>query len=156
MNLILTAEQKTALIDRLTRHIIDECKSVDVEERYCSMIDECYSFEKVGGPFESMTPSRVLKEVDPIAYRCGLGDYGDSDDNLVEIGDDYYEIDEVETAKEGFLNELRAELAEAEKEVEELESEEGRSETETDSMVGLRNEVARRESEIETVESHSF
>lgn len=45
------------------------------EEMYDDMIDEIYGEVKVGVTFSA---SRVLKELDPIAYRCGFNDYMDS------------------------------------------------------------------------------
>ena len=45
------------------------------EEMYDDMIDEIYGEVKVGVTFNA---SRVLKELDPIAYRCGFSDYVDS------------------------------------------------------------------------------
>lgn len=45
------------------------------EEMYDDMIDEIYGEVKVGVTFNA---SRVLKELDPIAYRCGFNDYMDS------------------------------------------------------------------------------
>ena len=45
------------------------------EEMYDDMIDEIYGEVNVGITFNA---SRVLKELDPIAYRCGFNDYMDS------------------------------------------------------------------------------
>ena len=42
-------------------------------ERYDDMLDECYGEVKICGM--SYCTSRALKEVDPIAYRCGFSDY---------------------------------------------------------------------------------
>ena len=42
-------------------------------ERYDDMLDECYEDPKICGM--SYCTSRALKEVDPIAYRCGFSDY---------------------------------------------------------------------------------
>lgn len=43
----------------------------DFEDSYCDMLDECYP--EVFG----ISPSRILRECDPIAYSCGLSDYVD-------------------------------------------------------------------------------
>ena len=45
----------------------------ELEEEYDDMIDECSEEIKIG--YISFLASRVLKECDPIAYRCGLNDY---------------------------------------------------------------------------------
>ena len=47
----------------------------EAEEMYEEMIDECYGEVNVGVTFNA---SRVLKELDPIAFRCGFNDYMDS------------------------------------------------------------------------------
>ena len=39
------------------------------EDDYCNMLDEIY------GDFMGYSASRILKEVDPIAYRCVFADY---------------------------------------------------------------------------------
>lgn len=67
---------------------LNNLRAFDLESAYDDMLNECCSFDSVGGPFEDMTPSRVLAEVDPIAYRCGMDDYADS-----LIGDQCYESD---------------------------------------------------------------
>jgi hypothetical protein len=66
---------------------------VNVEYLFCDFLDETYSFKEVGGPFEHMTPSSVLREMDPTWYRTGIADY---EDDLVEnqdylrLGDDIF------------------------------------------------------------------
>ena len=44
------------------------------EEEYNATIDETSEVNICGMEF---TPSRVLKELDPIAYSCGMNDYND-------------------------------------------------------------------------------
>ena len=46
---------------------------IEAHERYDDMLDECHEDVKVCGM--TYNTSRVLKEVDPIAYRCGFNDY---------------------------------------------------------------------------------
>jgi len=50
--------------------------SREVYDMYDEMLNDCTPMVKVGNL--EYLPSRVLKEVDPIAYRCGLNDYLDS------------------------------------------------------------------------------
>ena len=49
----------------------------DAHERFDEMLNECYDVIKFG----EMTymPADVLKECDPIAYRCMFNDYADSE-----------------------------------------------------------------------------
>ena len=51
-------------------------------EMYDEMLDECNEDPKICGM--SYCTSRALKEVDPIAYRCGFSDYTASleEDNI--------------------------------------------------------------------------
>ncbi len=54
----------------------------ELEQRFEAMLDDCYPMVQIGDmEFE---PSRVLKEVDPIAFRVGMFDYADS---LISDGD---------------------------------------------------------------------
>ena len=103
----------------LIEHITSNCCAIDTESVYDDMINECYSLEKVGGPFAHMLASRVLKEVDPIAYRCGFSDFADSQREFwAEVDGDYYERREAEKAKEEFVAELQAKAEKIEAELE--------------------------------------
>lgn len=70
-------------VGKLRRDIVEkqyELKHFEIDpdnhiEAYNEMLDECYDLSKVGGPFEHMSASYVLKECDETAYRCGLNDY---------------------------------------------------------------------------------
>lgn len=110
------------LLTDLATFIADECKAIDPEARFDDMLDECYSFDAIGGPFAHMSPSRVLKECDPTAYRCGVNDYADGED-WVEVGGDYYDRREAERARDEFVSTLEDEVTELEEEIEELEAE---------------------------------
>lgn len=86
---------------RLAAAVAEELRAVDVDAAYDEMLDECFSFDSVGGIFAYMMPSRVLAEMDPIAYRCGLSDWLDSEsERLEEIGGDYYDRDAVVEIRE--------------------------------------------------------
>jgi hypothetical protein len=54
-------------------------------QQFNDYLDESYPEVSVGG--HSFLPSRVLKDVDPIAYRTGLADYADL---LTKVG---YEVE---------------------------------------------------------------
>jgi hypothetical protein len=102
---------------RLIAHILAECSKIDVERQFDDMLDECYSFEKVGGPFEGMSPSSVLRLCDETAHRCGLNDWADGQrDQWTEIDGDWYETREVEKQREAFVDTLKDELADLENE----------------------------------------
>ena len=87
----------------VSARVADELTPIDMEARFNDMLDECYSFDAVGGPFANMSPSRVLLEVDPIAHRCGVNDYADSisrDRDITEIDGEYYDTEEVQAIRD--------------------------------------------------------
>lgn len=53
------------------------CDSYEGEEAYDEMLDECNEEVNICGM--TYSPSECLKRVDPIAYRCGLSDWADSE-----------------------------------------------------------------------------
>ena len=59
------------------------------------------------------TPSHVLKNVDPTAYRCGLNDFVDSLD--VEDSDEYKALQEE-------IDQLKSDIEDLESEIEDLEN----------------------------------
>jgi len=105
------------VIERLVAHIQAECSIVDRQAQFDDMLDECYSFDSVGGPFACMSPSSVLKEVDPVAYRCGVNDYFGTDDSFQEVAGETYRADEVSTARESFLDELQERIDDLQAEI---------------------------------------
>ena len=87
--------------------------SQEFEEMYEQMLDDCYEEIKIGSL--TFSPSQILKECDPIAYRCGKIDYADSMD--VAETEEYKQV-------ESELYEIEDRIEEIESEIEELESEE--------------------------------
>ena len=64
----------------------------DLYERYDSFLDECLGMVEIGGL--EYNQSLALKNVDPIAYRCGFNDWLDSelsDDRIILVNNKYYE-----------------------------------------------------------------
>ncbi len=90
------------LIERIREELTPISES-DLDAQYDEMLDDCYSFESVGGIFAGMTPSRVLQLCDETAYRCGFNDYLDGligDSITEEIDGDYWDLKEVDEIKE--------------------------------------------------------
>ena len=58
-------------------------------ERYDDMLDDCHEDVKICGM--TYNTSKALKDVDPIAYRCGFSDYTASleEDNIFVEGITY-------------------------------------------------------------------
>jgi hypothetical protein len=93
-----------ALNVRIVDYIESECEVVDAYEMYDNDLDEqgdiCIGYLKY-------SPSRVLKEIDEIAYRCGFNDFMDSlSDDYIEIGSSYYKKDDIDDALEDLSNEI--------------------------------------------------
>lgn len=140
-----------AIIRTLTERITSECKPVDREAAFDAMLDECYSFAAVGGPFMYMQPSAVLREQDPTAYRCGVNDYADGE-AWVEIEGETYDQAEVEAVIEEFKGELEAELSRLESTLEEMEAGDEPLETQDE----VRQQIAEKQFEIAAVEADPF
>lgn len=69
--------------------------NVDISEsEYCDYIDECYEAVEVMGM--SYNTSRVLQECDPVAFRCGLGDYESAIQTELEEAIDNEDDSEIE------------------------------------------------------------
>ena len=82
------------------------------EDQFTESLDESIPEIKIG--CLTYSPSHVLKNVDPVAYRCGLVDYIDSFD--VEDSDEYKELQEE-------IDQLESDIEDLENEIEDLESE---------------------------------
>jgi hypothetical protein len=116
----MTDVERDAVAD-MVRFVEEQCTTVDLEQRFRDMLDECYSFDSVGGPFSSMSPSDVLKQVDPVQFRCGVNDYGDGE--FYDIDGSAYDVREVDEARDEYIDNLEMELSDAETALEDLEAE---------------------------------
>ncbi len=114
--------EQTVLVQPMLDRIVEECTAIDCEEVFDQMLDEIYDFKAVGGPFAYMLPSRVLREIDPTAYRCGIADYMDSLETYEVEGETYYTSD-VTKAQEEYIDGLESELSELEEALSELDDE---------------------------------
>ena len=78
----------------------------DFADQFDDLLDESGTVEAGGYSFY---PSRILKELDPIAYSCSLNDYADSVFDASET-DDYKalqdEIDQLQSLIEDLENEI--------------------------------------------------
>lgn len=144
---------ENSIIEKLIAHIESECDAIDCEKAFDEMLDECYSFEDVGGPFASMCPSRVLKECDPVAYRCGVNDYFGSGNEYVEIAAETYRSDEVEAARESFLDELDSQISDLETEINDAEAEEDLNVSE---VAEMKRKLADLQADYQTVKNEAL
>lgn len=139
------------IITKLETKIADDLTSLDVNRMYDDMIDECYSFESVGGPFGHMLASKVLSECDPVAYRCGFNDWLDGEE-LVEINGEYYHQREAECIKDDLIDELKDELDDLQDQLDNMD--------EDDIDAGVNEVVEQQQFELEELivklRKHSF
>lgn len=117
----MNAHEKAAH-DLLMAAVKEDGQPRDMDAAYREMLDECYSFKAVGGPFDCMQPSRVLENEDPTAYRCGFSDYLGSG-QVTEIGDEYFDSKELEDIREQVADALDSEITDLEEEAEVLDAE---------------------------------
>lgn len=88
------------------------------EEAYDNMLDECH------GDFLGMAASRILKECDPTAYRCGFSDWADSafrdmrESDKRRMSDSFDELCEAVEEAEQARDDAQQELEDAEEEAE--------------------------------------
>lgn len=83
----------------------------DFADQFDEMLDESGTVEAGGYSFY---PSRILKELDPVAYRCSLNDYADS---IFEAS----ETDEYKALQEE-IDQLQSDIEDLENEIEDLEN----------------------------------
>ena len=90
----------------------------DYEDQFDESLDESIPEIEIG--CLTYSPSHVLKNVDPTAYRCGLNDFVDSLD--VEDSDEYKalqsEIDDIQEE----IDQLQSDIEDLESEIEDLEN----------------------------------
>ena len=83
----------------------------DFADQFDDMLDESGTVEAGGYSFY---PSRILKELDPVAYRCGLNDFADSYFDKEET-DEYRSLQEE-------IDQLESDIEDLESEIEDLEN----------------------------------
>ena len=104
-------EKNMSIKEKAEKRIIAELEPVDLEQLYRDMLDECEPEVKVAGL--SFCASRIVEELDPVAFRCGVCDYADSlvnDSITEEIGGNHYDYREAES----IVEEVEAEQEELE------------------------------------------
>ena len=83
----------------------------DFADQFDESLDESIPEIEIGSL--TYSPSHVLKNVDPVAYRCGLNDFIDSLD--VEDTDEYKELEDE-------IDQLKSDIEDLESEIEDLQS----------------------------------
>jgi hypothetical protein len=93
------------------RRIVAELEPVDLEQLYRDMLDDVGPEVRVAGL--SFCASRIVEELDPVAFRCGVCDYADSmvnDTITEEIEGNHYDLREAQE----IVDEVEAQLEEVE------------------------------------------
>ena len=81
--------------DWVIEHLIKEhCEAIDAEEQFEEMLNECYEPVKVG--FCEWDAGHVMKELDPVSFRCGVSDYLADEEQFVEVDGEYFNISDIE------------------------------------------------------------
>jgi hypothetical protein len=91
----------------LEKRVKEELKPIDLEQLYRDMLDECEPEVRVAGL--CFCASRIVEELDPTAFRCGVNDYADSligESISEEIDGEYYNLDEVNDIRDEVESEL--------------------------------------------------
>lgn len=85
-------------VEWVIEHLITQrCQPVDGAEMFEELLDECYEELKVGCC--TFSPSQVMKDCDPTAFRIGVSENLDSlaeDAQLYEVNGDYYQMSDIE------------------------------------------------------------
>lgn len=92
--------------EMLETRIKEELTPVDTEEHYAAALDDIYPVVEIGGL--TFDPSRIVKELDPTAFRCGMNDYLDGDESLEYVADDWYRADEVQKLRDEIEEDIEA------------------------------------------------
>ena len=95
--------------EMLEARIKEELTPIHIEDYYAAALDDIYPVVEIG--YLTFSPSQIVRELDPTAFRCGMQDYLDGDDTLEYVADEWYIAYEVEK--------LREEIEAAEEEEEE-------------------------------------
>ena len=88
------------------------------EDQFNELLDESIPEIEIG--HLTYSPSHVLKNVDPIAYRCGLNDFADSYFNKEET-DEYQSLQEEIDQLESDIEALESEIEDLQSQIEEME-----------------------------------
>jgi hypothetical protein len=81
--------------DWVIEHLIKEhCSPIDSEQELEELLNETCEMVKIGTL--EYDPGYVLKNIDPVAFRCGVSDMLADDEQFVEVSGEYYRINDIE------------------------------------------------------------
>ena len=81
--------------DWIIEHLIKEhCEAIDAEEQFEELLNETCETLKIGTL--EYDPGYVLRNIDPVAFRCGVSDMLADDELYVEVDGQYYNVCDIE------------------------------------------------------------
>lgn len=119
---IVNAESKIKRVEFEIKAKQSEIESFEyscTDDEYDEMLDDVYGDVEVCGM--TCPSSRALKELDPIAYNCGKGDYESNYD--LDSCEEYTDLQDELEDLEADLESLREELEDLQDDLDSLESE---------------------------------
>ena len=88
--------------DWVIEHLIKEhCSPVDAEEQFEELLNETCETVKIGSL--EYDPGYVLRNIDPVAFRCGVSDMLSDEDQFVEVDGQYYQVYDIENMVEELI-----------------------------------------------------
>jgi hypothetical protein len=78
---------------------VGEVMEHELEREYRDMLNDCHEPAKICG--YEYEPAQALKEVDPVAYRCGFSDFTGDDNYVIEFKGKYYRSDAIQEYIDG-------------------------------------------------------
>ena len=81
--------------DWVIEHLIKEhCTPIDAEEQFEELLSETCETVKIGSL--EYDPGYVLRNIDPVAFRCGVSDMLADDEQFIEVDGQYYQVYDIE------------------------------------------------------------
>ena len=110
-------KMQAQIADKEAQQNAIECDPDDFADQFDECLDGAGSIEVAGCTFY---PSQILKECDPVCYRCGLNDFTDSYFDKEET-DEYRSLQEEIDQLESDIEDLESEIEDLENQIEEIE-----------------------------------
>ena len=76
-------------------HLVKEhCTPIDAEEEFEEQLSEVCETVRIGAL--EYDPGYVLRNIDPVSFRCGVADMLADDEQYAEVGGEHYRISDIE------------------------------------------------------------
>ncbi|TKJ33536.1 MAG: hypothetical protein CEE38_20475 [Planctomycetes bacterium B3_Pla] len=76
------------------RLIKEHCSAVDAEEQFEELLSETCETVKIGSL--EYDPGYALRNIDPVAFRCGVSDMLADDEQFIEVDGEHYRACDIE------------------------------------------------------------